>query len=81
MILENHSLNSSGQHLVYIKFPLISVTWFYAEANATSLIMRCQLVLQVFYSVISVYILDAFTYLCLIYEKLIFTWPLSICSE
>ena len=45
-------------HLVYIIFPLISMTWFQAEVTATSLIMKYQLVLQVFYSVISVYILD-----------------------
>ena len=79
MILENHSLKrfwtayDTFYHLVYIIFPFNSMTWFYAEVTATNVIMKHQLVLQVFYSVTSVYILDVRHY-----EKLIFTLPLKI---
>ena len=75
----NHSLKrfwtayDTFYHLVYIIFPFNSMTWFYAEVTATKVIMKHQLVLQVFYSVTSVYILDVRHY-----EKLIFTLPLKI---
>ena len=64
MILENHSLKRFWTaydmlcYLVFITLPLICMTWFYTDVSATKLIMKYQLVLQVFYSVISVYIFD-----------------------
>ena len=64
MTLENHSLKRFWTaydtlcHLVYIIFPLNSMTLVYAQVTATKLIIKYHLVLQVFYSVTSVYILD-----------------------